>query len=346
MFAILFCLFFGWIGRNLYRIRQEEAAIEALKLAGANIYVKTVEGPREHPATAPKDQPLGSWGWSSPASEEDLPSLSERVLGTAEPYPVSKVDLSAELDGPAQQEALAALTRFSDIENVRLYGERFEDESLAPLTGLPKLNDLTISRTQVTGRGLAMLSQCPGLKQLILGELDDDAEIVSGVPSLPHLETLHLYSMRVSRANIEAVASHPTLDSLHVSIVLLAEEDVFSPLRRATSLREFGLALDENSRPLTETDARSIARTPNLRILLLTRFDTSLLDPFLEIETLQVLGLHGARDDLAAGRDFSKNHPACLVECAGTASRRAYFLAGEELDRREGEALLHELEAR
>jgi hypothetical protein len=37
VFAIVFCLFFGWIGRNAYRMRQEEAALEALERAATEI---------------------------------------------------------------------------------------------------------------------------------------------------------------------------------------------------------------------------------------------------------------------------------------------------------------------
>ena len=40
--GVLFCLLFGWIGRNLYRVRQEDAAIEAILRAGGTLRLAEV----------------------------------------------------------------------------------------------------------------------------------------------------------------------------------------------------------------------------------------------------------------------------------------------------------------
>ena len=56
--ALLFCLLFAWIGRNLYRVRQEEAAIEALKQAGATIFLREDDVSKLHPAMSGP----GAWG--------------------------------------------------------------------------------------------------------------------------------------------------------------------------------------------------------------------------------------------------------------------------------------------
>lgn len=332
LIAVVFCLFFAWIGRNCYRIRQEEASIETLKRAGATIRVKTEGGEKPHPATPPQ--------FGDEAAHEDaLPTMLSRALGIAGPYPVSHVDLLSESDDPPKKDVLAALAIFPEIESLRWWSPAFDDHSLIAIAHLPNLERLEIGRSSVSGEGLATLSESRSLKHLILSQVDAKSTIVAGLPALRQLESLHLFDQDLSRDDIAFAASLPKLESLSVSSVNLEEGDVFASLAGAESIREFRFLLDPVSRPLTEADAKSMARLPQVRILELAQFDTALLEPFLSIDSLRILRLNGARDDLAAGRAFSAKRPDCLVECAGT-----YYLAGQEIEREAAEKLVHAIE--
>jgi hypothetical protein len=340
VFAILFCLLFGWIGRNLYRMRQEDAAIETLKRAGASVYVRTGGGVGIHP-----DLPWLSL-WTPRADRDDLPSLPARATGLAGPYPVRMVDLKSEhTDDPLQDEALAALATFPEIEFVHLEGAAFDDDSLAFAARLPKLISLILSRTKITGEGLAILSRSQALAHLSLDDVYDNSDLVAGLSSLPRLTSIQLRQQSVSREDMATIAAMPDLRRLAITHVTLEGDDVFLPLAKANSIRDFWLVLGSASRPLTESDVQAIVALPNLRVLTLEDFDPAYLERLHAAPSLAYLHLVGPETDRTGAQAFSEARPGCLVSYT-KGVERLYFLDGESLDQDAGFELSETIQER
>lgn len=313
IFAVVFCLFFAWIGRGLYRVRQEDAAIETLKRAEATIMVRTEAGIGIHPTL------LRSSRWSQRADWDDLPSLPARATGLADPYPVFSVELKSEdPNDPRQKAALAALATFPAIEVVQLEGAAFDDESLALVAGLPKLSGLALSRTAATGAGLKVL---------------------------PPLQSVQLSYQSVSRDDVETFAAMPDLRRLALTQVALDGSDVLLPSAVAESIHDLWLVHGAASRSLTEAEVQAFAALPNLRVLTLEGFDPALLDLLQSVESLRHLRLVGSAADRTYAKKFSEERPGCLVSF-WNANDRFYFLDGESLDREAGFELSEKIQDR
>lgn len=179
VFAVLFCLFFGWAGKHLYRMRQEQAAVEALKQADAKFSVM--------------GGGVGPWiGWVEAKPFEDYDSLGRLFGWTARPA-LSLVELaSVQADDRKAAEAIEALALFPEIDHVQLQGPAFDDASLLHLTSLTRLEEVSLLGTDVTGAGLVRLDQSAPIQSVFLGNDELTEELIDGIASLSELEWLGL----------------------------------------------------------------------------------------------------------------------------------------------------------
>ena len=317
--ALVFCLLMGWVGRNAYRVRQEDAAIETLRQAGATIYIRSGDEVDYHPATPYSLEPP-KW--------ESLPSFPMRLLGLSGPAEVTSVRIHDDLPkGESLDAALTALALFPDVETIEFSGTAFDDKSLDSLTPLENLRELSVYSTKITGDRLARVPSLARLRRLWLSGLEPPLAPV--LASMPELRDVQMYRMPASRADIEALASLPHLESLNLLQVRPTDEGAYAPLAKAQSLKRLLLF----SSPVSDAETKALAK--------LTR-----------LERLQIAGITdaGARElapltnlrwvefrkpvSLAAAREYSATHERCVVTAWPPQGRQKYHLAGEEIDSR------------
>ncbi|HEV7281680.1 MAG TPA: hypothetical protein VGN57_15870 [Pirellulaceae bacterium] len=213
VFGILFCLFFAWAGKHLYRVRQEQAAIEALKQAGANFQAMTGGvGPRI---------------WLEEVQPFDDYDPLGRLLGRAERPVLSRVELrSLQADDPKVAAAIAALALFPEIDSVSLEGPGFDDESLAQLSKLPRLETVALIDTRVAGAGFSRLGQ-PSLQCVVLLSEEPSPELIAGIASLPNLDWLSLQDNEPTEPSAyDALEKAQRLKTLYVQDSGFDDEDM------------------------------------------------------------------------------------------------------------------------
>jgi hypothetical protein len=309
----------AWLGRNFVRLREEEAAIETLKQAGATIYIRSGDGVQNHPAT-PYFAEEPDW--------DRVPSFTSRILGWSGRAPVRQVDLSPGDSDPEQFErALATLAQFPELEALGLGGPEVTDATLKSLPELPGLKTLALTESSVTAQGLANARPSSRLRELSLFREGRPADAIAGAASLPELRWVQLVDMPVSRADLSVVASMPKLDTLRLIAVRPSEPDAYAPLAEANRLRELTI-----QRGLFgDADVASIAELPSLRRLWFDHNDLS-DDGLARLGSLKRLRSLGVSEPVTqdAARAFAEAHPKVNVtHRSGDAMR--YFRGSDEI---------------
>ncbi|HEV7281678.1 MAG TPA: hypothetical protein VGN57_15860 [Pirellulaceae bacterium] len=322
VFALLFCLLFGWIGRNAYRVRQEEAAIEALMQANGAIVLEGEEWRELHPATPARGtEPVRA----------DWQELVARTLGRIERRPIREVVLHGEdPNDPKLARALASLAAFPEIRQMDLRGPALDDKAIAPLSKLKRLERLSMMGTTITGAGLKSLAASVPLQDLSISGEASSARLSEGVSALQELKSLRLEGLSIRRSDMETVASLPKLETLHLeSLQPAPDEDVFAPLEKAENLRFFY----ESRSGMQEADLVALSRLPALEeawIGIASDANVALLGPMPRLKKIYLNGpitLDGARS-------FSAGRPGVAVGYRIFTSDGRWLHAGKsEMDR-------------
>ncbi|HEV7281679.1 MAG TPA: hypothetical protein VGN57_15865 [Pirellulaceae bacterium] len=316
IFAVVFCLAMAWLGRNFARIREEDAAIETLKQAGATIYIRSgLDDIKPHPATPFQTKPPN---WDS------VPSFPMRLLGLSGPAEVTSVRFHD--DQPKDEsldEALAALARFPELKSVELSGSSFTDASLDSLTPLKNLRELTLFSTSVTGDGLAQIASPERFRRLRVSRMEP--RLATVVASMRELRDVQVYDMPASRADMEALASLPRLESLSLLKVRPSDESFYSPLAKAQRLRRLWIL----SSSLGDADMNVIEKLPRLEILDVDGITDAGVEEFDPLTRLRWVEFQSPVS-LAAARKFSSAYPDGAVAAWGANGRQRY-LAGDKI---------------
>lgn len=319
VFAILFCLLFGWIGRNAYRIRQQDAAIEALKRGHATIYTGRGDVRVNHPAT-PR--------LFDPPNEESPPSFPMRLLGLAEPAEVTFVTMHDDLPkDEALDDALAALARFPTLEKIEFSGTAFTNESLRALAPLPNLQELSIFSSKISGEAIARLPSRGRIRRLQLSQVNSGlAEVFK---SMPDLRVVQMYRMPVSHADLEALAALTHLESLNLASVQPEADDVYAPLAKAQNLKRLFFMGSSQGDADMKTLAK-LTRLERLEISGITDAGAADLAPLTNLRWIEFK----KPVTLAAAQEFSATHPLCVVMAWTPKGKQQCYLNGEAIDRK------------
>lgn len=317
--ALLFCLVFGWIGRNLVQMRQEDAALEALLQADARVVLESDAryGDGDGRST-PKSLPSAL----RPQSPDEL--IASAMGVTWRPSIERVVIEGRASDDPKIPPALAALAIFPEISSVKLQGPAFKDAAMAPLIRLPRLKRLSLSHTDVSEAGLASLARETGLEVLDIWDRVPTETLVKGIPSLVNLRLLQLDGPPLTRADVAGIATLPKLEELRLFGVQPAQgEEIYVGLNGATNLK----ILRSTNYDFSNAELATIAALPNLEALLIDIDDAGLA----QLGTLPKLKRFVIwRTATADGaRAFSAANPGCLVAWRPLASGQLYFRAGE-----------------
>ena len=324
VFAILFCLFFAWIGRNYMRIRDEEAAIETLKQAGAVILLQPRDGTNRHPVLSATPSPADHSG----EAENDWYG---RLFGWTERPKIWHVSLrSDDVEEEKWKAALAALAVLSEIESVNLSGSACDDSSLPPLTKIEGLRTVGLTEAAVTPDGLAALAPAEELRTLYL--FGGPPDLGAGLSPLKQLRAVTLSGVpgdypTVTGEAVEAIVGLPHLEELTLSYLHHRDPAIFQPVSRATRLRSLTVV----SVPLSGADVAAFANLPAIESLRLNEVDDAELPQLGPLPTLKKIELDLPVTPEAARR-FSQAHPACRVEYSPYRCPRQIFRAGEEVE--------------
>lgn len=297
--AILFCLFFVWTGKHFSQVRKEQAAIEALKQAGAKFYIWTgsrsnfvnpfnLQEPDED--YDPIAKLFGSIGIpSGPTEDQPFDSYDplSRWLGArfGRRMGLSRVALrSVESDDPTAAPAVEALTAFNGIDAVVLEGPAFDDESLAPLVRVERLEALSLREVDVTGAGIRQLDGPPMIRAVLFAQGEPSAELTDGIASLPWMIGLVLVD------NVPA------------------EEGAYAGLERAKDLR----ALVALRSGFDDGDMATLAKLPRLERLAIDGITDDGLARLAPLTRLRSVDLYAPVTREAAIR-FSAERPKRLV---------------------------------
>lgn len=315
--ALLFCLAFAWLGKNAYRVRQEEAAIEALMQAGSAIVLENDEERELHPATPPRGTESTQSTWQE---------LVGRTTGWSQRRPIREIVLHGEDAGdPKIARALAALAWFPEIRAIDLSGVAFDDRAILHLAKLPRLETLTMSESTMTGAGLASLAAHVKLQELSISRETPSAHLLGGVPAFSELSKLHVEGLPISRADVTAIASLPKLESLRLDLLQPAPgEEVFAPLANAPSLRYF----HESRSGMTEADMPTLAKLSALETLWLSCATAEGLSRLGSLPNLKQIYVYGPATEEEV-RAFSAAHPDVEVAYGLFTSHGRWFRAGK-----------------
>jgi hypothetical protein len=316
--ALVFCLLMGWIGRNFVQVRREDAAIEALKQAGATIYVGSVEEYQRHPETPHQFEPP-NW--------DGVPSFGSRLIGWSGRAPVIYAYLTG--DDPEDEKvrnALAALAQFPELEVIEFSGAAFTDESLDALTPLPNLHELALVATGVTGEGLARIASPERFRRAVLKPNSPPSDVIAGLSAMRELRYVQVYDGPVSREDLEVLAALPKLESLSLLLVRPSGADFYAPLAKAQGLKE----LDVRHSSFGDANAHTVARLTRLERLVIDGIADDGLAELASLTNLRYLNLVEPVWP-AAVRAFSAAHERCLVAYR-TSEGIDHYLAGEAID--------------
>ena len=316
--AIVFCLLAAWIGRNVARVRQEEAAIEALMQVDATVRLAVYgETNGFEPKTETFWQELPDHSWTYYAA---------RSIGWGERPQIRSVELYGDDDADAKMiAALDALSVLPEIEKVDLTGSAFDDDAIGRLTSVVALESLSLTDTEVTSAGLAPLSQTAPLRSVYVRHVTTD--VVAALPRFRDLRSVSLSAMNVDASDIEGIASLPHLEELTLYDVQHAADPAFyAPLARAANLKS--LVVNVFDRDLSDGELEAISELRTLETLSLCRITGGQLATFdLPPSVREIVLRFPITDD--APREFSEAHPDCLVRVQATAWGGPCYCAGE-----------------
>lgn len=319
IFGLLFCLLFGFVGRNYVRMREKDAAVETLRQAGATIYVARGDGWDFHPATPFfSDDP----GW------ELVPSYGLRLIGWSGDASVRRVELMTDqLDAETLDEALAAFRAFPEMEGVGLGGAVVDDASLQALSNLPNLKSLALARTSVTSEGLARLPSPSRIRILWIYGQDGPADAVAGVGALEELRWLNVSHTSLAPEDLSAIASLPKLETLKLNYVATAAPDFYAPLANMQRLRNLSLVS-------SGFDDDAIASLSNLDRLESLAVDGISDDGLAKLDSLSRLRWLELSPPVTydAALAFAAAHPECIVKYPTPDGDRRYYRGTGELD--------------
>lgn len=320
VFALLFCLLFGWVGRNLYRMRQEDAAIEALLRAGATVY-----------RYVPPRSELNAFRESVVFEEERTTvDLLSRAIGWSGRTRIDSIVLYGEEVGdPKFAAALANLWLFPEIRYVELHGPAFDDAAIAPLSGLKNLDSLHLARTRATGDGLAALAPTVPLREIVLYDDDPASDIAADLSAFVELRSVQLSGLPLSKAHLDGLATLPRLKTLSLlNVQPLIGTEAADAEEANGDLR----SLDELDLDAPDLDMASLARAPALEELHLfngSRRSLAGLGRMPRLRTFRLWNLAPVEDVKA----FSTLNPQCDVGYRVDASDGLRFSAEKKIDR-------------
>jgi hypothetical protein len=318
LFALVVSLLFGWIGRNAYRLRQDEAAIEALQRCGPGIVLGS--------------EPL-QWEVDTPLVEfHDSRAIGERariVLGLSSRPRLRSARLY--LDDPNDERlppALQALKRFPEVGEIGLNGPAFGDETIPALADLRNLKALSLDETRVTGTGLAQLADSPNLRKVYVTSDHPPEDLAAGLASLKGLRIVGLSGDAcLDRSEVAALASLPELEELSIwNATPSGEADLLSPLEKASSLTTLCLHSERTDVALGE-----LPRLPNLRFLTLGGITDETLAKWPASAALEE-AMFSAPVTFEAVVAFSAAHPDCKVAYAPWYPPMRYYRDGKALE--------------
>ena len=324
IFAVVFCVLFGWIGRGVHRVREEDAAMESLLRAGATIWL--IEDSLNHP------QLMGNTydaSFFDPKGER-----LARIVGWRKSPRIYSLSLNApHPDDVTADDALAALLFFPDVEELSLSGEGFDDASIQELDILLRLKSLTLGYTRVTAEGLAAIPAPERIRMLRSAELGAAPNLLVGVSALTELRSLAIEHPTILQEEIDAVAAHPKLETLTLPIDRLASAGLFATLQRSESLRDLHVSLLDTAF-FVPTSLPELHVPPSVERFSIDGIQSSELSqiaPGRDLRTFMLVDWN-ATDD--AVRAFSAQNPDCQVQVWGwclSGGPDAVYLAGRRV---------------
>jgi hypothetical protein len=300
VFAVLFCLASAWVGRNIHRTRQADAAIETLGRAGAayGMHGERSSGSAKEVQRV-RDELIDRWEETTIVDRAIGRSFRPRIRG------VVFDDRNA--PESTMRAAIEGMTHLPEIEGVVLWGPFFDDATCDTLARLPNLESLRLRGTRITARGLLRLESLPNLQSLTL-IYPEATDALAALPRLKRLRTLSLCNLVVTRDAIAGVATLPELQWLELTSVQSDEEGAFRPLSGATNLRTLIIISDSFS----DEDLPPLSHLKDLeRLTVRVEHDASLRH-FAGLSKLRRLDLSGGVTPDAARR-FSAEHPELLI---------------------------------
>lgn len=308
IFAIVFCLLFAWMGRNAYRMRQEEAALEALKRAGATVYLQGAEYPYER----------ADAGWFGDAD------TAGRLVGWTAGRKVEFVGLwSEDPDDPALANALAAVSAFPEIRKVELHGVGITDETLVALHRLAALDSILLSGTHVTGAGVSRLGQLLPIREIFILSEAPVSELILSLADFRESRIVRLYLMPLSKPEIDALASIPRLEELRFTLVEPLADGLYEPLASAKKLK----SLHFYGSGCSDADMSAVAKIEGLEELFVEDITDEGLAQLAPLTGLRRIALRVPITREAAMR-FSAECPECLVRYVDPPGIRYYRAGG------------------
>lgn len=319
VFALLFCLTFGWLGRNFVRIREEDAAIEALRQAGARIYIQTEEGWDYHPATPYFYQDSG---------RELLPSFASRLIGWSSDASVIRIEiLSDDADEARLRRAVASLGLFPEVESLGLAGPLVDDASLQALSSLPRLESLALARTSVTAEGLARIPSPERFRILRLSGQEFPSDAPKGVGALQQLAWLSVVRSSLTNMELSTIASLPKLKTLSLENVTTWTAADYALLANAERLRNLSLLGCD----LGEDAVDWLAEMTQLDSLAVDGIGDEELAQLASLSRLRWLELRPPVTEEAV-LAFAAAHPDCLVKYAPSGGTARFVRGADKVD--------------
>jgi hypothetical protein len=311
VFAVAFCLLFGWIA-DLYHSRQQQAALDALAGVDAKITLYESDGGWSgHPRAFPV---LDDSVWRFFRREDELRVRSVFIWSGRNPSPGSV------------PRAIAVLPTFDQLEWVSLSGPEVTDDSMLDLQRLPHLKSVWLDRTQVTRVGLERLGPLPNLEEVRLFESKDFSR---GLAKLTQLRTLVISDSPLTRADVEAIASLPNLQHLSFTGVTPIHLNTYAPLETAVGLTSLRIS-DGRSH---DADMKVIGTLENLETLSVTGVRDAALADLAALKKLRRVEFDVYVSGQAAMR-FSEERPGCMVRHNGHVRGR-YYRDGRIVDESE-----------
>lgn len=242
----------AFVGRELYRLRQEAAATEALLSVGAGIAF-------DHQRNAE-----GTWV-SNPPPPPDPYGLTW-LLG--ERFFARPVQVSLSSDDGAEDGHMALLPRLSKLERIRLHGTSFTDAAIEPLGRCRTLKKLSLHDTRISGEAFAQLANREQIEELnFSGSSDDESlDAILGVGALSNLEYLTLNHPYLTRRRLQAIAELTRLQQLFLAEPTGVEPGAFRELAALDSLTTLTFASPERA-PMDDADLAAIGDMESLEWL-------------------------------------------------------------------------------
>jgi len=224
--VLLLSLPLGWLGREIYRVRQEEQVAAAIIDAGGILRFDF-----NH------QEPIGvyeNWG----------PRLLRKLWGKNMGRHLDMVHIHSAED---TNRLIPLLVRCERLEYLGLPAAKLSDRSMQILASLPNLRVLNLVETQITAEQMQTLATSETLRHIRLQGAPSADEYLQQLTKLSHVENVELFDTPITNRGMKSLSELPLI-ALKIEGAAAVTNAGFAEFSGSEHLQDFvavGTRIDE-----------------------------------------------------------------------------------------------------